>query len=533
MSGIRYCSLPVLMALLFQGCIKNDIPYPTVIPGIMTIKVEEAVSTGIDAISRSVNAVLPETADICNVRISDAVFTEDMTVCEPSLVGTWDLSSPQKFTLTTYQDYEWTLTATQEIERYFTISGQVGSTVIDAANHRVVVYAVPSVPLHNVTVLSCKLGPAGCSYSEDMLSIHDFRDERTVTVTAFNRNEEWTIYVEHKAASVSITSLDAWTRVAWVKAEGIAGQAMGFRYRKASDAGWTELPHEDVDVDGGSFRACLDGLEPETEYECTAYSGTSESSVYSFTTGPEMQLPNPGFEVFSNDESSKFQSWFDKTDELWSSKWWDSGNVASTTVGESGIICCPDTAEKAEGSASARLNSRYVVVKFAAGNLFSGEFAELVGTSGGIVNFGRPFTQRPRALCFKMKYNCGKVDYVNGYPDGAPVAKGDPDRCQVFIALGDWDYRKFGGTPENPVQVNTTKKETFFDSRSEAVIAYGSHISDSSTDGWTDVRIPLEYTSTSRVPTHIIISCASSMLGDYFTGSSESTLWLDAMHLEY
>ena len=202
-------------------------------------------------------------------------------------------------------------------------------------------------------------------------------------------------------------------------------------------------------------------------------------------------------------------------------------------VGASASICTPDTQDKKEGSASARLNSRYVVIKFAAGNLFSGEFAGLVGTSGGIVDFGRPFTLRPRKLVFSMKYDCGKIDYVNGYPDGEPVKVGNPDRCNIYIALGDWDYKKYGGSKDSPVRVNTTQKETFFDKDSEGVIAYGSYVRDSSTDGWTDVEIPLEYRSTSRVPSHIIVSCAASMLGDYFTGSSTSTLWIDDVRLVY
>jgi hypothetical protein len=99
--------------------------------------------------------------------------------------------------------------------------------------------------------------------------------------------------------------------------------------------------------------------------------------------------------------------------------------------------------------------------------------------------------------------------------------------------VGDWDYRKFGGTPESPVQVNTTDRSTFFDPQSEGVIGYGSHILYDSTDGWQRVEIPIDYTSTSRKPTHIIVSCASSMLGDYFTGSSESKLWVDGMELVY
>ena len=107
------------------------------------------------------------------------------------------------------------------------------------------------------------------------------------------------------------------------------------------------------------------------------------------------------------------------------------------------------------------------------------------------------------------------------------------DRCQVFVALGDWDYRDYGGTPNSPVQINTTDKTTFFNPQSDNVIGYGAYTSDKSTDGWIKVEIPIEYTSKSRKPTHIIVSCASSMLGDYFTGSTDSKLWIDDVQLEY
>ena len=286
-------------------------------------------------------------------------------------------------------------------------------------------------------------------------------------------------------------------------------------------------------MEGGNFSTCLEGLEPLTEYECYAFSGNFNTDVREFRTEDEMQLPNSGFEVYSHDESDKYFSLYDPKALLWNSKWWDSGNKGSTMVGSSYSICTIDTEDKTEGKASVKMVSRNVIIKFAAGNLFAGEFGGTVGLSGGIVNFGRPFTLRPRKLIVSLKYDCGKVDCISGYPDGDPVKEGDPDRCQVWIAVGDWDYKKYGGTPDSPVQVNTTKKETLFDSKSEGVIGYGSYISNKSVTNWTDIEIPLEYVSTSRVPTHIIVSCAASMLGDYFTGSSESVLRVDNMRLVY
>ena len=83
------------------------------------------------------------------------------------------------------------------------------------------------------------------------------------------------------------------------------------------------------------------------------------------------------------------------------------------------------------------------------------------------------------------------------------------------------------------MEVNTTDRSTFFDPQGESVIAYGRYVVGESVEERTKVEIPLEYVSTSRKPTHIIISCASSMLGDYFTGSPNSVLWIDDLRLEY
>ena len=53
------------------------------------------------------------------------------------------------------------------------------------------------------------------------------------------------------------------------------------------------------------------------------------------------------------------------------------------------------------------------------------------------------------------------------------------------------------------------------------------------TDAWLEYTIPLNYHDMDEKPTHIIISCAASMYGDYFTGCSSSSLWIDAAELIY
>ena len=183
----------------------------------------------------------------------------------------------------------------------------------------------------------------------------------------------------------------------------------------------------------------------------------------------------------------------------------------------------------------------------AAGNLFTGQFDGLVGTSGGKVNFGRPWTTRPVALKLYCKYLTDKVDIINGTPPGVSISKTDFDRAQIKFALGNWDYKKYGGTPASPVHINTTDSQTFVDFATDAsTIAHGDLIIHNdgyilngaskvsvNTGEWIEYTIPLNYHDIEAIPTHIIVSCAASQFGDYFTGCSKSKLWIDAVELLY
>ena len=539
MKRLLHHILPALcasLAVMFAGCIENDVPLPQITPRITSMTVDGASGVVINSQTRSVNITLDETTDIRCVNIRSITFEHDQTRTSWDLTGVHDLSEKLSVTLSIYQDYVWTITAVQPIERSFTVAGQVGGTEIDVANRRALVYVGAEADRSDITVTSLKLGPKEVStYSPAMEQLRDFTGDVRVSVTAHGRSEEWSLFVEQTETVVEMVSVDAWTAVVWLRAIGVADLDNGFSYRRKGDAVWTDVIGSPVTAGGGAFSACVEGLTPLTEYECYAYSGANRTGIYTFTTEQALQMPNSGFETFSNAESSKYYSFYDPASPVAEdrTKWWCSGNKGSTTVGASYTITDPDPQEKMEGDCSVKLESKYVIIKFAAGNIFTGEFSRVIGTSGGVVNFGRPFTLRPRKLLLWLKYVNVPIDRFNGSPDNDPVSEGDMDRCQVFVALGDWDYRTYGGTPDSPVQVNTTDRGTFFRSDSEAVIGYGAYVSDKATDGWVRVEIPIRYTSTSRRPTHIIVSCASSMLGDYFTGGTGSTLWIDGMELEY
>ena len=295
----------------------------------------------------------------------------------------------------------------------------------------------------------------------------------------------------------------------------------------------------------GSYSAEITGLTPSTAYEyrlvlTSIESGKEEilAAPSDVTTDRAVPVPNGGFETTSNDESDKYKSFYDpsSSDPTLQKQWWGNGNAGATLVGSSSVICYP-TSDHKEGTQSVCLQSRWVVVKFAAGNLFSGHFGDLIGTNGGTVYFGRPFTARPTALRFWMKYSGGIInrESSNVPQDGK---KGKYDKASIRIALGTWDYKKYGGDTDSPVLVNTTDESTFVDfSTDGSTIAFGELIasSDSSNPAkdWIQVTIPLDYRNKTTYPTHIIISCAASMYGDYFSGYDNSMLWLDGMELLY
>ena len=171
--------------------------------------------------------------------------------------------------------------------------------------------------------------------------------------------------------------------------------------------------------------------------------------------------------------------------------------------------------------------------KFAAGNIFLGEFGGLVGMDG-LVNFGRPSTARPLALHGWVKYSCGVIDELGRVPSSRPdLKKGDKDEGHIMILVGNWTAEEYGGSEDCPVVVNTKDESTFLDPEGKNVIGSGVLVFNESTDGWMEFTLPLEYKTTSKVPTHIMIVCTGSRFGDYFTGSTQSLMLVDDFELVY
>ncbi len=531
-----YFSLSIV-AMFFGGCIHNDLPYPVVELQIKSLAADGLLGEPvIDESARTVTLTLEEHTDIENVDITAVEYSENATP-SMNIIGRHDLRAPLHLTLSLYQDYEWVIQAEQTIERYFTVEGQIGATEWDVAARSATAY-VGTDDRSNIKVTSLKLAAADIATYKwaEGIDPNNFNSVRYVYVTCHGRTERWSLYVKKTDVVVSITQADGWGKVMWLYGNGLSGTDLGFRYRKVGDQEWIDVA--DVEVDGGSFKAKVSGLTTHTEYEVVAYSGENVSAVQKVMTEGVLPLENGDFEKWET--INKIVCPYYTEEEAF----WGTGNPGAAMVSATVTDKSDDVRPGSSGKYSARLGSIFAsmagIGKFAAGNLFVGKYVATVGTNG-IVGFGRPFAARPTALKLWVKYNCGTVDCIGSLPSGSTLQEGDNDTGSVFIALGTWTADEYGvdsagqvqGTDQYPVIVDTRDKGTFFNPSSAGVVAYGELKLTQSVDEWQEFTIDLNYNTTSVVPTHIAIVCSASLLGDYFTGSTQSVMWLDDMELVY
>ncbi len=535
-----------LSLLLLVSCLKNDIPYPVI--ELEIIKVEGVGFTQKSTDSRNgvVTLSLDETTDIRAVQITDVTYTEDAELSNP-VVGIYDMRYPLTTTLSLYQDYNWSIEAEQTITRDFKVTGQIGDARIDTTQKTVEVDVnQETVDISKVEVLEMKLAAADITtYSPTLESLTNtsFATVRQVQVTSHDRTNTWRISVIPIEASVVLT-VDTWGTVAWLSATGDTSDPdlCRFVYRMAGATDWTSVAA--TSASGGVFSAKVTGLLPSIEYEFDAYVGDVNSGGQSSVTESTPQLTNSGFEGWQMIGNA----WYPYAEG--DSEFWGTGNKGATILSSNSNITLPDSNEKAPGTTgtySTWMTSSAVVGVFAAGNIFTGRFVEIAGTNG-IIGFGRPFTERPLALRGWAKYTPGTVTHSTT----DMLSVGDMDMGSIYIALGTWDAATYGkdadgdllGDSTTPIIIDTRDKNTFFDSTTSDVIAYGELILTEDQD-WSEFEIELEYrdlvnssgqvieSASSRVPTHILIVCSSSRYGDYFTGSTKSNMWIDDFELLY
>ena len=328
----------------------------------------------------------------------------------------------------------------------------------------------------------------------------------------------------HTSATLTATIADA------------TASNFGFEYRDVTSRateGWQWIDGV-VAEDGVSYTAKLTGLTAGAKYEwraaCTAADGSYSVSniTNTFTTQPTLQLPN-----------NSFEDWV-KNGDVWMPSsstgdfFWDSGNWGSTTLGAEYNITTQDTSVKHSGSSSIKMASRYIILKFAAGNVFIGDYLATEGTDG-VLGLGREFAARPKALHGWVKYRPVTMEKGSNWGDKNPYGakKGDMDHGMIYVALSDGTTSSYNGQ-NFPFIIKTKNQAQLFDKNAKNIIGYGEIMFTENTAGeeMVEFTIPIEYRSDA-MPKYISLVASASYLGDYFVGGDGSTMWLDDLELVY
>lgn len=536
----------LVMVLILGGCITNDIPFPIVEAKITALETENMVApVRVNGNDHTVSVTVGDSVDITKLRLTRLLYTDaaslsfadsryankekfpaksfaslkDLPLSADTRV---DLSSPLEMKLSTYQDYYWTISATQKIDRSVMMDGQVGNAVIDPVNRSVVVYVSRKYPLNALHVSEFTLGGEHGSVVPDPTDKEaypngfDFRDNSQFYVKhAWEATfHEWKVLVyptDEDPSDMLSASPFARTVSASIAVKGIAEEPV-VEYQKAGDTSWTKSNVTISKASVSEYIADIEHLLPASKYNYRVNNG---KAVGSFTTTEAIPLPNGSLDNWHKDG----KLWIPNAEGA--EAFWDTGNKGATTISESNSCPTNDTWD-GKGQAAC-LESKYLVLKFAAGNLFSGKYLRTDGTNG-VLEFGKPFDAFPTKLRFRYKYRGSTINRIGD--EDMEYLKGQSDIGTVYILLTDW--------PE-PFVIKTRKSErSLLDvENDEHIIAYSKMETSETTTTYKEYTLPIDYRVKNRKPKYIVVVASSSKYGDYFVGGDSSCMWIDDMELLY
>lgn len=517
----------LMLATLAAGCVKNDLPYPTVVAEITAFEVSGQTSCNIDRTNRTVAVVVDDAQDIEDLKIVKVVVSNDAEV-EPAFGSTINLASPVKVVLSTYQDYEWTISAKQTIERYINAQNQIGSAEFDEQSKSAKFAVARNQDLANITIKSMKLGQTGSKIAPDPLTVKDFSAPVKFNVTFNGKTTVWTVTAEHSDIAIITGDVNPWAKFLMVEGQFQEGSGdPTFQYRKSSDVDWITVPSSDVKVSGGNYSAVITNLLPATKYVVRAICGALIGEEKEFTTEALSTIPNLSFDTWKKGSEygdatmtdSQKRSWYANADLTSDNYWWDSANQGANTMSEMNPIR-PETGTVLRGSA-ARIGSTTIWGIYVPGSMWVGKYLRTTPAGGCELSMGKEFTSRPESIKGYMRYLPGIIDKADDpYKDYI----GKPDTCYIYAVLADWD---------EPFVANTSDK-IFIDLQNNPGIIALAYLEESRTlNEYTEFEMKFEYRSTTRKPKYITFFAAPSKLANWYTGCTTSELYLDELEMTY
>lgn len=309
-------------------------------------------------------------------------------------------------------------------------------------------------------------------------------------------------------------NVGTWSTFAYLSAKAGTSDNLSILYKEDGGQDWIDVVIDPIDIkqtsDGDyTFSAKINGLTKNSKYQYKVIADKDDVEG-TFVTGDEEQILCSNFDLWHMEGKAYYVG---KSGE----RIWDSGNEGGASFGFN-----PTTEENTDvvkGSA-ARLASTYALVKFAAGNLFTGDFVGLYNTTQAKLDFGIPYVCKPTTLKGYYKYIPGKIDrgdYLG--------LNGKTDSCHIYIALCDWTA---------PFRVMTGDNQ-FVDlsTNNNSILAFGEIKDNKKMEKYEQFKIKLKYRDKFRQPTYILIVASASKYGDYFTGSTSSVLLIDEFELGF
>ena len=176
MKTLKY-GITALLACSLSACIENDIPYPYIEGVIQEIQLADMQGDAVfNNQTRTIEMTVGEDVFIDSVPVTRLITNEeaqiypDAEACVkasgfpnfsfsssqelPANANTAiDFTKPVQFLLQTYQDYVWTVTVNQEIERAIEVEHQAGQApLFDFQTHIVIIYVTEEADYRNIKI---------------------------------------------------------------------------------------------------------------------------------------------------------------------------------------------------------------------------------------------------------------------------------------------------------------------------------------------------------------------------------------------
>ena len=276
-----------------------------------------------------------------------------------------------------------------------------------------------------------------------------------------------------------------------------------------------------------TYTATVNGLLPNHTYEYNLFiNGKSIGTSREFTTDQGAQIPNAGLEDWTTSGAVVIPYY------TLVNPFWCTGNWGTAMLSKNITQSSTDVRPGSTGTKSAYMDSEYIVMKFAAGNLYIGSWGGMQGTNA-TVYFGQPFSfnAKPKAIRFWAKFNCGTIDYA----DGGVGKKGDPDLCKIFCCMTTNAHAVISadaeGTTFSPSDANIKSGDKRYN-----IVLYSAYMETTqSQNEWKMFEIPFTFygSDPNQVPSHLILTYTCSGYGDFFDGSTDSWMYVDDIELVY